>query len=59
MAEIVVPVLDVDVRATLRKLGEPVTLFGEREMERRERLRRLLAHMDDASREAVTGQMAR
>ena len=32
----------------LRERGEPITLFGEREMERRERLRALLAAMDQA-----------
>lgn len=36
------------MRAALRSRGEPVTLFGEREMERRERLRLLLASMDAA-----------
>lgn len=33
---------DGDVRAELRKLGEPITLFGEGKFERRERLLRLL-----------------
>ena len=27
-----VPVIDTDVRATLRQLGEPVTLFGEQQV---------------------------
>ena len=27
-----VPVIDADVRATLRQLGEPVTLFGEQQV---------------------------
>jgi len=53
MAEVVVPALDPDVRKLLRRLGEPVTLFGEREMERRDRLRKLLAGMDDDQREQV------
>lgn len=39
----VVPTDDAKVRQMLRQLGEPVTLFGEREMERRERLRKLVA----------------
>jgi U4/U6 small nuclear ribonucleoprotein PRP4 len=38
-----VPTDDKAVRAMLRARGEPVTLFGEREMERRDRLRALLA----------------
>lgn len=37
-----VPTDDLDVRIELRKLGEPITLFGEREAERRDRLLRLL-----------------
>lgn len=37
-----IPTDDADVRQALRKLGEPITLFGEREPERRERLLRLL-----------------
>lgn len=36
----------------LRQLGEPITLFGEKEMERRERLRRTLAQQ-----EAVTAEL--
>lgn len=35
------PTDDQDVRMELRKLGEPITLFGERELQRRERLLRL------------------
>jgi len=42
-ATVVVPTDDGRVRQMLRQLNEPITLFGEREMERRERLRRLLA----------------
>ena len=42
------PTQDKAVRAELRSRGEPVTLFGERELERRERLRLLLASMDAA-----------
>jgi hypothetical protein len=37
MKAVVVPTDDKRVRAMLRQLGEPVTLFGERELERRER----------------------
>lgn len=33
MRATVVPVIDVDVRAMLRQLGEPITLFGEQEVQ--------------------------
>lgn len=45
-AALAVPTNDMAVRARLRRLGEPITLFGEREMERRDRLRMLLAKLD-------------
>ncbi|KAK4484072.1 hypothetical protein RD792_011291 [Penstemon davidsonii] len=45
-AALAVPTNDNAVRARLRRLGEPITLFGEREMERRERLRTLMAKLD-------------
>ena len=32
MRSIVVPVLDAEVRTLLRQMGEPITLFGEREV---------------------------
>ncbi|GFP91207.1 homeobox-leucine zipper protein roc3 [Phtheirospermum japonicum] len=38
--------VDNAVRVCLRWLGEPITLFGEREMERRDRLRMLMANLD-------------
>jgi len=41
-----VPTDDAAVRAGLRELGEPITLFGERQYERRERLRVLYAKLD-------------
>lgn len=41
-----VPTNDMAVRARLRHLGEPITLFGEREMERRDRLRMIMAKLD-------------
>lgn len=37
---------DKEVRRQLREMGEPMTLFGEREMERRDRLRKHLADLD-------------
>ena len=45
-ALVAVPAADGAVRALLRSLGEPITLFGEREYERRDRARKLLARMD-------------
>lgn len=45
-AALAVPTNDMAVRARLRRLGEPVTLFGEREMERRDRLRMIMAKLD-------------
>eukprot|EP00250_Pteridium_aquilinum_P019006 c24251_g1_i1 orf=147-1907(+) len=41
-----VPTNDATVRSRLRSLDQPITLFGEREMERRERLRTLMAQLD-------------
>eukprot|EP00897_Mesotaenium_endlicherianum_P005154 jgi/Mesen1/4667/ME000241S03704 len=41
-----VPTNDNAVREKLRALDEPITLFGEREMERRDRLRQLMAKLD-------------
>lgn len=45
-AALAVPTNDNAVRARLRRLGEPITFFGEREMERRDRLRALMAKLD-------------
>ncbi|GAB4851680.1 hypothetical protein Ancab_031084 [Ancistrocladus abbreviatus] len=45
-AALAVPTNDMAVRNRLRRLGEPITLFGEREMERRDRLRMLMAKLD-------------
>ncbi|KAI3941184.1 hypothetical protein MKW92_051113 [Papaver armeniacum] len=41
-----VPTNDCAVRVRLQRLGEPVTLFGEREMERRDRLRMIMVNLD-------------
>ena len=38
-----VPTIDSDVRKKLREIGEPITLFGERAEDRRERLRLIIA----------------
>lgn len=45
-AALAVPTNDNAVRTRLRRLGEPITFFGEREMERRDRLRALMAKLD-------------
>ncbi|WRX14115.1 WD40 repeat - like 10 [Theobroma cacao] len=45
-AALAVPTNDMAVRTRLRRLGEPITLFGEREMERRDRLRMIMAKLD-------------
>lgn len=45
-AALAVPTNDMAVRARLRRLGEPITYFGEREMERRDRLRSLMVKLD-------------
>lgn len=41
-----VPTNDSAVRSRLRRLGEPITLFGEREMERRDRLRSIMVRLE-------------
>lgn len=41
-----VPTNDSAVRTRLRRLGEPITVFGEREMERRDRLRMIMVRLD-------------
>ncbi|EFH58038.1 hypothetical protein ARALYDRAFT_483227 [Arabidopsis lyrata subsp. lyrata] len=45
-AAMAVPTNDKAVRDRLRRLGQPITLFGEQEMERRARLTQLLARLD-------------
>ncbi|KAG6743754.1 hypothetical protein POTOM_052455 [Populus tomentosa] len=45
-AALAVPTNDMAVRTHRRRLGEPLTRFGEREMERRDRLRMLMARLD-------------
>uniref|UniRef100_A0A7S3XE42 Pre-mRNA processing factor 4 (PRP4)-like domain-containing protein n=1 Tax=Picocystis salinarum TaxID=88271 RepID=A0A7S3XE42_9CHLO len=46
MRQVPVPVHDQTVRMYLRRWKEPVTLFGEEEMERRDRLRRCIAQRE-------------
>jgi hypothetical protein len=43
---IVVPTAIEDVKAKLRELGRPVTLFGEAHADRRERLREVIASLE-------------
>ena len=43
---IVVPTAVDDVKARLRELGHPVTLFGENHVDRRERLREAIASLE-------------
>ena len=52
--QIAVAVDDAEVRAHLRSLDQPMTLFGEGYADRRERLRQLLARLgDDALKKTV------
>ncbi|CAH3109932.1 unnamed protein product [Porites lobata] len=44
---ITVPTGDASVKARLRELGEPITLFGEGPPERRDRLRKLLSELGE------------
>lgn len=48
-AAIIVPTDDGRVRARLRELGEPITLFGEGPVDRRDRLRELLYHIQEGT----------
>ncbi|KAL6777052.1 PRP4 [Auxenochlorella protothecoides x Auxenochlorella symbiontica] len=54
MKTVVVPTNDGEVRRLLRELGEPITLFGEREMERSDRLRKIYALNDYAAPSGLT-----
>ncbi|QDZ18106.1 U4/U6 small nuclear ribonucleoprotein PRP4-like protein [Chloropicon primus] len=51
---IVVPTNDGQVRQLLRSLGEPITLFGEREVDRRDRLRGILTGLDAEGKGVAT-----
>ncbi|KAJ5114553.1 hypothetical protein NUU61_000312 [Penicillium alfredii] len=50
-AAMAVPTDDTRVRARLRELGEPITLFGEGPADRRDRLRELLTDIADKQAE--------
>ncbi|KAF2271968.1 WD40 repeat-like protein [Westerdykella ornata] len=56
-AQIHVPTADRDVRARLRAMGEPITLFGEDAADRRARLRTLLADQAEQAGEDGDIQM--
>ena len=55
---IIVPTHDAEVRIFLRGLREPVTLFGEGNLERRDRLRGLLAKLDQDAIERLQQSIA-
>ncbi|KAF2085668.1 U4/U6 small nuclear ribonucleoprotein [Saccharata proteae CBS 121410] len=57
-ASIAVPTDDDRVKARLRELGEPITLFGEDKSDRRDRLREHLADIAEAGRTDVDGDVA-
>ena len=48
-----VPTIDEEVRAELRRMGEPVTYFGEGKAERRERLIKLVSELPNTNFELV------
>lgn len=48
-AAIIVPTSDDRVRARLRELNEPITLFGEGPADRRDRLRELMYHIQEGT----------
>ncbi|KAL8665280.1 MAG: hypothetical protein Q9202_002331 [Teloschistes flavicans] len=60
LAAVTVPTDDAKVRQALRKLGEPITLFGEGPPERRDRLRSILLdnQEDDVMQDVVLGTAA-
>lgn len=49
---IAVPTKDADVRLRLREIGEPITLFGERPEDRRDRLRYLWSQQRQKEKDA-------
>ena len=49
-----VPTADADVKAVLRKIGEPAILFGEENFARRDRLRKIMDAMTRREREQLT-----
>ena len=49
---IAVPTKDADVRLRLREMGQPITLFGERPEDRRDRLRYLWSQQRQKEKDA-------
>ncbi|KAF2662869.1 WD40 repeat-like protein [Lophiostoma macrostomum CBS 122681] len=56
-AQLIVPTADRDVKARLRSLGEPITLFAEGPADRRDRLRAFLAAQAEAAGDDEDVQM--
>lgn len=56
--QVITPTDADEVKCFLRALGEPVTLFGEGKLERRERLRTLLAELDQEAIERLQQAIA-
>jgi hypothetical protein len=54
---IVVPTAIDDVKSKLRELGHPVTLFGEGHVDRRERLREVIASLELGQEELARVQV--
>lgn len=54
-AAVIVPTDDGQVRARLREIGEPITLFGEGNAERRDRLRELLTDQQEQDEDGDVG----
>lgn len=44
---LIVPTVEQEVKKMLRSLGEPITLFGETAVDRRDRLKQLVAHLQE------------
>lgn len=55
--EVAIPVESKQVKDLLRKINEPTSLFGENDIDRRERLKKLLRHLQDFQIEEITGQV--
>ncbi|KAI5298378.1 hypothetical protein KEM56_004109, partial [Ascosphaera pollenicola] len=52
-AALIVPTEDLKVRARLRELGHPITLFGEDATDRRERLRQVMLEVEETKQAAI------
>jgi hypothetical protein len=54
---IIVPTAIEDVKTKLRELGHPITLFGESHIDRRERLKEVIASLELGHEEAAKVQV--